>query len=86
MRPDGAPNGASVSLAAKGVDGLLRVVLVLWIFVRVAFFTALWLAVLLLAYIGYFTLSFVFMLVALTLVSALGAHRHISRWLRLSQR
>jgi hypothetical protein len=50
-----------------------------WVLARVAFFTAASLAVFLLAFLGYFTLPFVFVLIAVALLGMSGSLRQLAR-------
>jgi len=76
--------GPSGIIPRVRITGIVRAALVFWILVRVTFFTALWLAVLLFAYLGYFTFSFLFFLAALALVSTISGLswvRRVRAWL-----
>jgi hypothetical protein len=56
-----------------------------WVVVRVAFFTGIALAVFLLAFLGYFTLPFIFIVIALALLGMSGGIRQLTRlraWVR----
>jgi hypothetical protein len=60
------------------VAGLLRLLALLWVLARVAVFVALGLSLFIVAFLGYFTLPFLFLGVAL-LVLAIGRGRLIAR-------
>lgn len=63
------------------IAGLLRGLALLWVLGRVAIFVTLALSLFLVAFLGYFTLPFLFLGVALVVLAA-GRGHHLARRLR----
>ena len=74
----------------RGLAGFVTSVLTAgWIIVRVGFFTGLGLGIFLLAFLGYFTLPFIFIVLALALLGMSGGLRQMTRfraWVRAGLR
>ena len=80
------PGPPPAAAGIRGAGALVRLALVGWILLRVAFFTGLWLGVLFVAYIGYFTFSLLFLLVALGIMAATGGFPTFRRWFGRARR
>lgn len=63
------------------VAGLLRLLALAWVLCRVAFFVGAGLSLFLIAFLGYFTLPFLFLAVALVVLAA-GSGRTLAQRLR----